>query len=136
MMPQGRRRSAPRRKQRMQDLGVRIGEINIVCSDAARALRFYRDLLGFQVLGEEEGCWHLACGDVRFLLLPFAVARTDTPAYGAEPCVSVDLVVDDLTAARTRLAAAGVAILSDPAPDDVRFFIRDPDGLVLEVMVP
>ena len=118
----------------MKDLGVRVGEINIVCTDAEQSLEFYRDVLGFDVTSEEEGCWHMACGEVRFLLLPFAASRESRPSYCSEPVFSIDLIVTDLDAARHHLESSGVEILSDPAPSDSRIFIRDPDGLVIEVI--
>jgi catechol 2,3-dioxygenase-like lactoylglutathione lyase family enzyme len=74
------------------------------------------------------------CGKVRFLLLPFAAAREGRPSYCSEPIFSIDLIVADLNAAKSRLESNGVEILADPAPNDSRFFIRDPDGLVIEVM--
>jgi hypothetical protein len=39
-----------------------------------------------------------------------------------------------LDAAKQHLESNGVEILTDPSPDDSRFFIRDPDGLVIEVI--
>lgn len=111
-----------------------LGEINIVCTDAERSLRFYRDILGFEVLGEEKGCWHLGCGDSRFLLLPFAEGSRRPPKYCSEPCVSLDLVVPDLERAREYFESEGVEIDKDYPPNEERFFMRDPDGLVVEVI--
>lgn len=118
----------------MKNLNLTIGEMNIICSDIEKSLAFYRDLLGFDVVREEDGCWHLRCGDSRFLLLPFATPRQERPAYCSEPTFSIDLMVADLDAAKVHLESRGVEILSEPAPNDRRFFIRDPDGLVLEVI--
>ena len=113
---------------------VNIGEINIICTDAARSLAFYRDVLGFSVEGEEEGCWHLSCDDTFFLLLPFAAPRPEVPAYCSEPAYSIDIVVSDLEAAMKHFESSKVMIMDDPAPSDQRFFIRDPDGLPIEVV--
>jgi len=118
----------------MKDLRVGIGEVNIVCTDAERSLGFYQDILGFDVTSEEDGCWHLTCGGVRFLLLPFATSREEHPSYCSEPVFSIDLIVDDLDAAKNHLESNGVEIMSDPAPNDSRILIRDPDGLVIEVI--
>lgn len=111
-----------------------IGEINIVCTDAERSLRFYRDILGFEVLDQDAGCWHLACGDTRFLLLPLAGNARRPPKYCSEPCFSIDLVVSDLRHAMEHFESEGVEIDKDYPPSEERFFIRDPDGLVLEVI--
>ena len=113
---------------------IRIGEINIICTDAERSLRFYRDILGFEVVAEEAGCWHLVCGDTRFLLLPFAGVERRPPKYCSEPGISFDLLVPDLRHAREYLEAEGVEIDQDHPPNEERFFVRDPDGLVLEVI--
>ena len=113
---------------------IRIGEINIVCTDAERSLRFYRDILGFEVLGEDAGCWHLACGDAKFLLIPVAADARRPPKYCSEPCFSIDVVVSDLRQARKHFESEGVELDKDYPPNEERFFIRDPDGLVLEVI--
>ena len=113
---------------------IRIGEINIVCTDAERSLRFYRDILGFEVLGEDAGCWHLACGDAKFLLIPVAADARRPPKYCSEPCFSIDVVVSDLRQARKHFESVGVELDKDYPPNEERFFIRDPDGLVLEVI--
>ena len=111
-----------------------IGEINIVCTDAERWLRFYRDVLGFELLGEERGCWHLGCGTSRFLLLPLAGGSRRPAKYCSEPSFSIDLVVSDLQKAKEYFESEGVEIDKDYPPNEDRFFIRDPDGLVLEVV--
>ncbi len=118
----------------MTSFNACIGEINVVCSSLEASLRFYRDVLGFEQLSEEKGCWHMACGGTRFLLLPFAEPKEERLAYGSVPTISVDLIVDDLDAARAYLAAKGVDMIDEPPGDDGCFFIRDPDGLVLEIV--
>lgn len=116
------------------NLKAKIGEINIICTDAERSLGFYRDTLGFDIESEKDGCWHLTCGAFRFLLLPFAAPRKEHPTYCSEPTFSIDLIVADLETAKNDLESKGINILSDPAPNDHRFFIRDPDGLIIEVI--
>ena len=118
----------------MNEFEVTIGEINIVCTDGEKSLRFYREVLGFHVESEEHGCWHLTCGGTKFLLLPFANARSQIPDYCSEPTVSFDLLVPDLERAMVYLKKCGVRIMDAPSPNERRFFIRDPDGLVIEVI--
>jgi catechol 2,3-dioxygenase-like lactoylglutathione lyase family enzyme len=112
----------------------RPGEINIFVSDKNRSLAFYRDILGFKVLGEDRGAVHLQCGTQNFLLLPFAGPRAETPAYGAHPCVSFDLEVDEIAAAYDYCRDAGVAFERELEVGGDNFFIRDPDGNVIEVI--
>ena len=118
----------------MTAIQFRIGEINILCTNADRSLSFYRDILGFTVEAEEDGCWHLCCGDTRFLLLPFASPRSSPAAYCSEPVYSIDVVTTDLAVAMEYMKANNVDIMKDPSPNEDRFFIRDPDGLPIEVI--
>lgn len=111
-----------------------INEINIVCSDGEASLRFYRDVLGFTVDSEEEGCWHMRCGNTAFLLMPFATQANIQQEYCTAPSISIDLVVEDLEAAEAYLRAAGVRIVENPPANANRFFIEDPDGLTIEIL--
>jgi catechol 2,3-dioxygenase-like lactoylglutathione lyase family enzyme len=111
-----------------------VGEINILCTDAFRSLLFYRDVLGFEVLSEEEGAYHLRCGGIGFLLLAVAkTARLQLP-YCATPEFSIDLLVEDLKATYDHLQSHKVTFVSEWKPNASRFFIRDPDGLVFEII--
>jgi len=115
-------------------MDITVNEINIVCTDGESSLCFYRDILGFTVVSEGEGCWHLLCGKTAFLLLPFATERVSKREYCTVPTISVDLVVENLEQAKHYLEKSGVSILENPAPNSNRFFIEDPDGLVFEVL--
>ncbi len=99
------------------------------CEAAARA--FYGGVLGLDelpkppVLAAMGGCW-LRAGDVE---LHVGVEDPFAPARKAHP----GLVVDDLEALRTRLAAAGVGVRDDDAiPGTKRFYADDPFGNRLE----
>lgn len=115
-------------------MDISINEINIVCTDGESSLHFYRDILGFTVVSEEENCWHLMCGNTAFLLMPFATERLSKHEYCTVPTISVDLVVENLEETKQSLETSGVSILESPAPNSNRFFIEDPDGLVFEVI--
>jgi len=117
----------------MEKINCAIGEINIICTNAEKSLRFYRDILGFDVLDEDDGCWHLVCCETKFLLLPVATSRKP-PKYCLEPCFSIDLVVPDLEKTKRLFESEGVEFIKEFPPNEERFFIRDPDGLVLEVI--
>ena len=110
------------------------GEINIICSNLERSLAFYRDLLGFEVVSIEDGAWHLKCGGVPFLLLPFAKTTPDRKPYCQEPAVSFDLVVEDLGLAYEFFKGNNVEFEMEPESEGSYFFIRDPDGLVIEIV--
>lgn len=115
-------------------LSLAIGEINIICTDLERSLMFYRDVLGFEVAEWEGIACHLRCGEVRFLLLPIASSRPARAAYGQTPEFSVDLLVDDLAETVRHFQAHAVEFLSEWQANEKRAFIRDPDGLVFEVI--
>ena len=111
-----------------------IREINILCIDAQRSLIFYRDVLGFEVLAQEQGAYHLRCGGVGFLSMAVTdMARPIFP-YCATPEFSIDLLVEDLNATYAHLQFHKVTFVSEWEPNATRFFIRDPDGLVFEVI--
>ena len=111
-----------------------IGKINIICTDAERSLRFYCDLLGFELLEEECGAYHLRCGSTAFLLLPCADALPESAPYCSVPEFSIDLMVDDIGAAHSWFVEAGAEFASEWHPADRSFHVRDPDGLVFEVI--
>lgn len=117
----------------MSPFEATIGEINIVCSSIEASLAFYRDVLGFKQLSEDQGCWHMSFNGVPFLLLPFAQPNNERPVYMSVPAISIDLVVADLGVARSFLSSKNVEIIDD-SQDEGCFFIRDPDGLVLEIV--
>lgn len=110
------------------------GEINIICSDLERSLAFYRDLLGFVLIERDGIACRLGCGNTRFLLLPVAESPLPRKPYCSAPTVSVDLMVDDIEKAYKYFQENDIEFETDWEPGSPRFFIRDPDGLVLEVI--
>jgi catechol 2,3-dioxygenase-like lactoylglutathione lyase family enzyme len=113
---------------------VSVGEINVICSNAGESLRFYRDALGFELVEQEEQAYHLQCGTTAFLLLPVAKSSPQRPKYCSVPEFSIDLMVDDIAAAHAHLIAHDAEMASTWKPGALSFFIRDPDGLVFEVI--
>ncbi len=111
-----------------------IGEINVICTDIAASLRFYRDVLGFAVIGREGDCYHLDSGGRHVLLLPVAGQPGEGDPYCSVPCVSVDLMVDDIAVAFRHLKGSGVTFEREWKPGARSFLVRDPDGLVWEVI--
>jgi catechol 2,3-dioxygenase-like lactoylglutathione lyase family enzyme len=115
-------------------MNFETGEINIICAELDRSLTFYRDILGF-VLVEREGiACRLKCADRYFLLLPVADSPRPREQYCSMPSISFDLLVDDIAKARKFLQEKKVEFDAEWKPDSTRFFIRDPDGLVIEVI--
>ena len=76
----------------------------------------------------------MRCGQTRFLLLAIASSKPPRPPYGQTPEFSVDLLVGDLAATVRHFQAHQVEFVSEWQANDKRVFIRDPDGLVFEVI--
>ena len=112
----------------------KVGEINVICSDLERSIEFYRDVLGFDVIGREgDGC-HMRCGGTGFLLLGVAHAVEDRGKYCDTPSFSVDLMVEDIDEAIRHFKSNGVEFEKEKEVGAPYVFIRDPDGLVFEVI--
>ncbi len=111
-----------------------IGEINVICTDVDKSLRFYRDVLGFEPVEEEGPARRLKYGSTYVLLLPVAGASGPPEPYCSVPTFSFDLLVDDIEAAYNYLEGKGVEFEEPLERGSRRFFVRDPDGLVLEVI--
>ncbi len=108
-------------------------EITIVCTDAAESLRFYETILGAEVVAREGIAYRLRLGDQTIVLLPIADEPGLDGVYGACAEMALTLMVDDIEAAHTYLAAHGVSIVTEWEPGARSFVIRDPDGVAFEV---
>jgi catechol 2,3-dioxygenase-like lactoylglutathione lyase family enzyme len=126
-----------------------VGEIGVTVADAARATAFYRDVLGFGVVGEAdlsgddlerlEGVFaaharvvHLQLGDERVALIEYLApagrpipdgARSNDRAFQ-----HLAIVVRDMDAAYARLRAAHVAHVS-PLPQTLPAWNRAAAGI-------
>ncbi len=112
----------------------KTGEINIICTNLERSLTFYRDVLGFVFVEQEGIACRLKCGDMYVLLLPVANSPHPREPYCSTATISFDLIVENIEDAFKYLQENNVDIETEWKPGSSRFFIRDPDGLVLEVI--
>jgi methylmalonyl-CoA/ethylmalonyl-CoA epimerase len=113
----------------------RIHQVSIRISDIERAVRFYRDTLGLKLLFQAPP--QLAffdCGGVRLMLSP------PEPEFDHQGSV-LYFAVDDIKAAHTALAAAGVKFRTGPhmiakLPDREVWLtdFEDSEGNVLALM--
>jgi catechol 2,3-dioxygenase len=108
------------------------GELNVICTELERSLRFYRDILGFELLEQEGDAHRLRFGGTTLLLLPVARSGGERQVYCSIPTYSLDLMVEEIDEAFRHLTDAGVEI--EGTPEMGSFIIRDPDGLVMEVI--
>lgn len=109
-----------------------LGGVAIAVSDLARSVAFYRDVLGFRLLGylDAPPAAHLDTGRGVIALVPVERA----PDAASVP--SLILRVDALDALLASLANAGVRVLSGPETTGGmrRAVIADPDGLPIELV--
>ena len=110
----------------------------LVVRDLGRALAWYRDVLGAEVVGEYGGTSAVLRFVGSWLLLvtggdPTADKPTVTMAAPDDPDrpdAELIVAVPDCRAAHAELVARGAAFLADPVeyPWEIRAFFRDPDG--------
>ncbi len=110
------------------------GETNIICRDAKASLRFYRDVLGFTLVEKENGAVRLSAAGRTYLLLPFATEPRTEHSYCATPEFSLDLYVENLEEAYAYLKEHDVQFIREWEKGKPSCIIRDPDGLVIEVI--
>lgn len=106
---------------------VHLSYVNIFVRDLSRAVRFYGETLGFEVLFEDAdfGYASFQTGPVRL-----AVATTDDEALVGRH-TGIGFAVDDVIAAHQALAEKGVEFSSPPQKQPWGGFMAmllDPDG--------
>jgi len=130
----------------MPDPAIRFDHVAITVRDMQRSVAFYRDLLGFDVLGQllvNEGrtkLVYLRSGGAYVELFEYRDHDAET-AVGVPDTVGgfkhLALQTDDVDGLAARLKAAGIEFTLDPldAEGGVRLaFFRDPDGNLLEIV--
>lgn len=110
----------------------RVKALTVACTDLKRSERFYKTVLGAEVMATDDGtgCPWYRLGSLAITLLPNAAERSpaEFPTH-AMPILWLE--VDDLAAAAERFARYKVEVVD---PGDGQFVqVADPDGLVIEV---
>jgi methylmalonyl-CoA/ethylmalonyl-CoA epimerase len=129
MLPEGEHMTTPLRS---------IGQISIRVHEIERAVAFYRDVLGLELVLDAGPLAFLMCGDVRLMLTQPESSEFDHPSS------TLYFRVDDIRTARAELAERGVEFEDEPhliarMPDHELWmtFFRDPDrnlhGLMAEI---
>jgi len=120
------------------------GFVHLYTADIEAALRFYRDLLGFEETFRtpREG----TPAHVELTLDHFAIGLGSVEAarrvHGIEPvpgspAMSLTFWTNDLDAAFERLTSAGAPVLQAPHPagnNNRSALLRDPDGNLVEIV--
>lgn len=117
---------------------MQIHHVSLIVADTARALAFYRDLLGLEVEPERPdlgfpGAWlRLGGQQIHLLELPNPDPVSGRPAHGGRDR-HLAVSVTDFEGLRARLETAGVAITLSRSGRRA-LFCRDPDGNALELI--
>jgi catechol 2,3-dioxygenase-like lactoylglutathione lyase family enzyme len=115
----------------------------LVASDSARSLAFYRDVLGATLVRQiSDRLWHLRLGGAEILLTVGGDPTRDKPTVTFAPPTDSETVsselnirVPDCVAAFEVLRSRGAEFLTPPVDwgYEVRAFLRDPDGHLIEL---
>jgi catechol 2,3-dioxygenase-like lactoylglutathione lyase family enzyme len=124
---------------------IRLTHVRLLVRDFPACFRFYRDVLGFEVLWGEEGVQYadFKAGDAIVALydrrlMAEAVGTTGLPSEAeAQDRVVLTCAVEDVDAAYEQLKVRGVQFVTEPRdrPDwGIRTaHFRDPDGNLIEI---
>lgn len=110
------------------------GEMNVICTNLERSLAFYRDVLGYRVIEEDQGALRLGLEAQILLLLPEASKPAAEARYCERAELSFDLRTGDLEAAARHFESCGVELEKPWSAGDDFFVIKDPDGLHIEIV--
>lgn len=115
-----------------------IQDIYINVQDMARAVAFYRDVLGLIVTDEDSHFTGLSAGGVRIGLHwtgGTAVPPIPKDAHGAHAGATITFAVADAQMARIAFEDVGVTVLGfSENPWGTIVVFEDPDGNVLKLM--
>ncbi|HVX23181.1 MAG TPA: VOC family protein [Acidimicrobiales bacterium] len=128
---------------------LRIDHVVLYAGDSDATLRFYRDVLGLELRGDEEWrkgtrpTFHIPIGDAHFINVHPAGsdlhprAARSTPG-GLDMCLLTDAPLSEVI---DRAARGGVPVEVGPVPRTTAtgepsqsVYFRDPDGNLVEIM--
>ncbi len=117
---------------------LRIHHVSLIVADTARALHFYRDLLGLHIDNSRPdlgypGAWlQIGTEQIHLLELPNPDPVEGRPAHGGRDR-HLAAQVDDLAMLARTLDTAGIAFTRSRSGRRA-LFCRDPDGNTLELI--
>lgn len=119
---------------------LRGHHVSFAVREIERARRFYGELLGFREIPRPNfgfaGAWYQV-GEIEVhLIVPPPGADVGAPPRGISPVAGhAAFQIDDYAAAEAHLRAQGVTFVG-LGPAVGQLFVSDPDGNVLELIVP
>jgi predicted enzyme related to lactoylglutathione lyase len=128
---------------------MRLDNVRLLVSDVGACFRFYKDVLGLEVLEEPEGgpyCALKAGHDVgigifrRDLMSAAMSSGTTTQRDSEADRVALILEVDNIDSVVARVADAGATVIQPPTDRPEwglrTAHVRDPEGNLIELMRP
>ena len=106
---------------------------NIATEDVAKAKRFYRDILGLDVLMDHG--WLVTYGSAEKMTVQVGIA---TEGGSGTPVPDLSIEVDDVEEALARIKKAKIKIEYGPADEPWsvrRFYVRDPFGKLVNILM-
>ena len=113
----------------------------LIVADIQRSVAFYRDVLGAEVLREGE-LTSLKFGNIWLTINGGGGPTDDKPEVGASPprdqnvlCICLNLRVTDIRRCYELWSSRGAKFITEPKvhATELRCYIRDPDGYLIEV---
>jgi uncharacterized damage-inducible protein DinB/catechol 2,3-dioxygenase-like lactoylglutathione lyase family enzyme len=124
-----------RMRQKTMSPALHHVQVAIPAEGEERVRHFYGDLLGFHEVPKPENLRHR--GGVWFAAGPLQLHFGVDPNFQPAEKAHVAYHVSGLTELRDRLASAGYQPMDDePLPGYKRFYVKDPFGNRLEILVP
>lgn len=119
---------------------MRLHHVRLLVRDVGESIRFYRDVLGFDLKWGEAGIGYASFvgGNGVDLSVFLRTGQPEAKAAGHGDTALLSLEVDDVDREVERLRAHGVVLVAGPRTEDswgLRVaYVRDPDGNLLELM--
>jgi glyoxylase I family protein len=121
-----------------------VHHLALICSDVEQTIRFYQDLLGFPLVGMFEnrdyaGSTHFFfdIGNdnlLAFFDFPGLGLGQAVEAVGAVQHIALSVGEDEFGVLRARLDEAGVEYLGPDRGLDRSMYLKDPDGIQIELL--
>ena len=112
-------------------IAFRITAVTIACTDLARSVEFYEQVLGaVREPSDGYGCPWFKIGSFSISLLHNATAASPAK-FPDHPMAMLWVETNDLTAACRRITQLGVNVLNPP--DGQSMIVTDPDGIIIEI---
>jgi catechol 2,3-dioxygenase-like lactoylglutathione lyase family enzyme len=120
---------------------MRWYHVGIKAGDAQKSIRFYREILGLHIVDTVE-IWGKTFTFMGNDTIQIEIEQANPGDTQADPATMTGLnhfsvAVDDIQALARDARAKGAAVLMDPfqpRPDRFTTFIKDPDGVLIQVI--